>query len=60
MDGEPIGQEGDGEAYLQFLTTLKSKLPSKLVAIAAPASYWYLRAFPIDQIAAVIDYIVYM
>jgi GH18 family chitinase len=30
------------------------------VSIAAPASYWYLKAFPIDRIAAVIDYIVYM
>ena len=32
----------------------------KSVSIAAPASYWYLQAFPIDQIAEVIDYIVYM
>ncbi|RYO80140.1 hypothetical protein DL764_009933 [Monosporascus ibericus] len=32
----------------------------KSVSIAAPASYWYLKAFPIDRIAAVIDYIVYM
>jgi len=32
----------------------------KLVSIAAPASYWYLKAFPIDRIAKVIDYIVYM
>lgn len=32
----------------------------KTVSIAAPASYWYLKAFPIDRIAAVIDYIIYM
>jgi GH18 family chitinase len=32
----------------------------KSVSIAAPASFWYLKAFPIDRIAAVIDYIVYM
>ncbi|KAL2130078.1 hypothetical protein VTI74DRAFT_6916 [Chaetomium olivicolor] len=55
----PIGQQGDGVAYLRFLTALKSKLPNKSVSIAAPASYWYLKAFPIDRIAAVIDYIVY-
>jgi hypothetical protein len=30
------------------------------VSIAAPASYWYLRAFPIATIASKIDYIVYM
>ncbi|KAK4119786.1 glycoside hydrolase family 18 protein [Parathielavia appendiculata] len=60
VNGVPIGQPGNGVAYLRFLTVLKSKLPTKSVSIAAPASYWYLKAFPIDRIAAVIDYIVYM
>ncbi|KAF2972656.1 hypothetical protein GQX73_g874 [Xylaria multiplex] len=61
VGGQPIGKPGDGVAYLRFLTSLKSKLGrDKLVSIAAPASYWYLKAFPIDRIAAVIDYIVYM
>lgn len=61
VDGKPIGQKGDGEAYLKFLTTLKKKAGTDLlVSIAAPASYWYLKAFPIAKIAAVIDYIVYM
>lgn len=60
VDGNPIGQAGDGEAYLEFLKLLKSKLSSKSVSIAAPASYWYLKAFPIDRIAAEIDYIVYI
>ncbi|RYP06455.1 hypothetical protein DL766_010222 [Monosporascus sp. MC13-8B] len=60
VGGQPIGKPGDGVAYLRFLTTLKSKLQDKSVSIAAPASYWYLKAFPIDRIAAVIDYIVYM
>ncbi|GAB1317774.1 chitinase [Madurella fahalii] len=61
VDGQPIGKKGDGAGYLAFLTTLKRKVgPGKSVSIAAPASFWYLRAFPIDQIAAQIDYIVYM
>ncbi|KAK4233824.1 hypothetical protein C8A03DRAFT_47714 [Achaetomium macrosporum] len=60
VDGVPIGQQGDGVAYLRFLTARKSKLTNNSVSIAAPASYWYLKAFPIDRIAAVIDYIVYM
>lgn len=51
---------GDGVGYLKFLMALKKKLGSKSVSIAAPASYWYLQAFPIDRIAKVIDYIVYM
>ncbi|KAM4066213.1 glycosyl hydrolases family 18 domain-containing protein [Hirsutella rhossiliensis] len=58
---EPIGRKGDGIAYLKFLTVLEKKLGSgKSVSIAAPASFWYLKAFPIDRIAAVIDYIVFM
>lgn len=61
VDGHPIGQKGDGIAYFKFLTVLKRQLGSDhTVSIAAPASYWYLRAFPIDKIAKVIDYIVYM
>ncbi|RYP12509.1 hypothetical protein DL766_009948 [Monosporascus sp. MC13-8B] len=60
IGGQPIGKPGDGVAYLRFLITLKSKLQNKSVSIAAPVSYWYLKAFPIDKIAAVIDYIVYI
>ncbi|PVH83223.1 carbohydrate-binding module family 24 protein [Cadophora sp. DSE1049] len=61
VDGQPIGQKTDGVNYLKFLTVLKQKVGAdKSVSIAAPASFWYLKAFPIDRIAAVIDYIVYM
>jgi hypothetical protein len=61
VDGKPIGESLDGIGYLAFLTRLKEKVgPGKSVSIAAPASYWYLRAFPIAAIASKIDYIVYM
>lgn len=30
------------------------------LSIAAPASFWYLKAFPIKQMARYLDYIVYM
>ncbi|KAH7007283.1 hypothetical protein EDB80DRAFT_842547 [Ilyonectria destructans] len=61
VDGKPIGEKSDGLNYLQFLTVLKDKMPSgKTVSIAAPASYWYLKQFPIDRIAEVIDYIIFM
>jgi GH18 family chitinase len=61
VNGKVIGEKGDGNAYLSFLTKLKMALgPDKSVSIAAPASYWYLMAFPIQKISAVIDYIVYM
>lgn len=61
VNGKAIGEKGDGDAYLSFLNKLKTALgPDKSVSIAAPASYWYLRAFPIQKISTVIDYIVYM
>ncbi|KAH8585563.1 glycoside hydrolase family 18 protein [Bisporella sp. PMI_857] len=60
VGGQPIGKTTDGLDYLKFLTILKQQMGTGSVSIAAPASYWYLKAFPIDRIANVIDYIVYM
>lgn len=39
-----------GDNYLAFLVVLKNLLPGKSVSIAAPSSFWYLRAYPIDKI----------
>ncbi|PYI01817.1 chitinase [Aspergillus sclerotiicarbonarius CBS 121057] len=58
-DFDPGSQE-DGPNYLAFLVLLKSLLPGKSISIAAPASYWYLKQYPIEDIAKVTDYIVYM
>ncbi|KAK3939523.1 hypothetical protein QBC46DRAFT_459640 [Diplogelasinospora grovesii] len=61
IPGTPPGQATDGPNYLKFLSTMKSKLPSgKTMSIAAPASFWYLKAFPINNMAKLLDYIVYM
>ena len=36
-------------------------MPSgKTISIAAPASFWYLKSFPIDKMAKELDYMVYM
>jgi GH18 family chitinase len=36
-------------------------MPSgKTVSIAAPASYWYLKQFLIEDMAKYVDYIIYM
>ncbi len=43
-----------------FLAMLKLLLPNKSVSIAAPASYWYLKGFPIEAISKIVDYIVFM
>jgi len=40
---------------------MRQKMPSgKTLSIAAPASYWYLKSFPINNMAKLLDYIVYM
>jgi GH18 family chitinase len=57
----PAGNDDDGDNYLAFLTDLKAALPDDItVSIAAPASYWYLKQFPIANISEVVDYIIYM
>ncbi|PNY26292.1 Chitinase [Tolypocladium capitatum] len=56
----PAGSRDEGTNYLAFLAILKDLLPGKSVSIAAPASYWYLKGFPIKQISKVVDYIVFM
>jgi chitinase len=59
--GTPPGSPQDGTNYLAFLTVLRTKLPAaKTISIAAPASFWYLKGFPISDIAKVVDYIIFM
>lgn len=61
IPGIPPGDPGDGDRYLAFLRDVRAALPSHMsISIAAPASYWYLKAFPIAEISKVVDYIVYM
>lgn len=61
IPGIPAGSSDDGPNYLAFLSELRTILPAnKTISIAAPASYWYLKAFPIQQIAGIVDYIIYM
>ncbi|KAG5790187.1 hypothetical protein H9Q69_010751 [Fusarium xylarioides] len=61
IPGIPPGLKTDGPNYLTFLQKLRKAVgTSKSISIAAPASYWYLKAFPIADMAKVVDYIVYM
>ncbi|KAH8812879.1 class V chitinase-like protein [Xylogone sp. PMI_703] len=58
FDWEYPGSPEDGTNYLAFLQTLRSVLPAgKTISMAAPASYWYLRGFPIKDMVTVLDYI---
>lgn len=57
----PKGLASDGTNYLNFIKKMKLNFPfDKTVSIAAPASYWYLKSFLIDEMAKSLDYIVYM
>ncbi|KAL6873022.1 glycoside hydrolase family 18 protein [Trichoderma novae-zelandiae] len=53
----PAGSPDDPANYLKFLQLLKKKLPTDMtLSIAAPASFWYLKAFPIADIARTWDF----
>lgn len=61
IPGVPPGGKNDGKNYLEFLKLVRAKLPKgKTLSVAAPASFWYLKGFPIAEMAPVLDYIVYM
>lgn len=57
IPGIPAGSTDEGANYLAFLTELRAALDDDIsISIAAPASYWYLQAFPIANISSVVDY----
>ncbi|KAJ6024917.1 hypothetical protein N7540_005714 [Penicillium herquei] len=59
--GIPAGSDDEGDNYLAFLKEVKAALPDgTLLSVTAPSSYWYLKAFPIQEISEVVDYINYM
>ncbi|PTB75483.1 glycoside hydrolase family 18 protein [Trichoderma longibrachiatum ATCC 18648] len=61
IPGIPKGLPSDGPNYLETLRALRKALPAKYsLSIAVPASYWYLRPFPIREMSELVDYIVYM
>lgn len=61
IPGIPPGSPEDGVNYLNFLQMVRKALPGQYsISVAAPASYWYLKGFPIANISNVVDYIIYM
>jgi hypothetical protein len=61
IPGIPAGSADDGINYLILLYYIKAKLPSdKSLSIAVPASYWYLKAFPVESLWLIVDYFVFM
>ncbi|KAJ5121672.1 uncharacterized protein N7515_009633 [Penicillium bovifimosum] len=61
IPGIPAGDEGDGDRYLEFLKLVRKNLPDdKSLSLAVPASFWYLKGFPIANISDTVNYIVFM
>lgn len=61
IPGIPEGDPEEGKDYYETLRNLKRTLgDSKSVSFAAPASYWYLKAFPMKELGTSIDYIIYI
>ncbi|OBS25972.1 hypothetical protein FPOA_06504 [Fusarium poae] len=59
--GIPAGDKNDGIYYTRFLTVLRNLLPSsKSLSIALPGSFWYLKPFPVEDMAKILDYFVFM
>ncbi|KAJ5646716.1 hypothetical protein N7490_003088 [Penicillium lividum] len=61
ISGIPAGSSDEGDNYLAFLKLVRNYLPrDSILSITAPSSYWYLKQFPISDMAEVVDYINYM
>ncbi|RGP63235.1 killer toxin alpha beta [Fusarium longipes] len=59
--GIPAGDRTDGLYYNRFLSNMRSQLPKeKSISIALPGSYWYLRPFPVEDMAESLDYFIFM
>ncbi|KUM66694.1 hypothetical protein ACN42_g386 [Penicillium freii] len=60
IPGVPAGTSGETSDYLEFLKLMKKTIGDRSLSIALPASYWYLKAFPIAKMAPYLSYFIYM
>ncbi|KAJ5945782.1 glycoside hydrolase [Penicillium verhagenii] len=64
IPGIPADTSDSATDFFLFLLELHSamaeQVPDKTISTTAPSSFWYLKAFPIEAISAVVDYIVLM
>lgn len=63
IPGVPGGDADEGENYLEFLKIMRDQLAGeehRTLSIALPSSYWYLRGFPVKEMAEVVSYMVLM
>lgn len=61
IPGIPPGVQADADNYLTFFQKLRAAMPSgKTISFCAPASFWYLKGYHIQEMAALANYVVYM
>lgn len=61
IPGIPADSSRDPVNLFLFISMLKQQMPTgKSLSITAPASFWYLKNYPIQAISEYVDYIVYM
>ncbi|KAF2160903.1 glycoside hydrolase family 18 protein, partial [Zasmidium cellare ATCC 36951] len=61
IPGIPPDSPDSGMNYLEFLKLLRTALPSNSqLSVAMPASYWYLKNFPVSDMSGVLDYAIFM
>jgi hypothetical protein len=60
MPGIPPGDPAEGQHYLELLKLLRALMPDKELSFCAPASFWYMKQFPVKEMAEVSDYVIYM
>ncbi|KAI5859516.1 glycoside hydrolase superfamily [Durotheca rogersii] len=61
IPGIPAGNATEGGDLLSLLKELRQKMPKeKTISIALPATFWYLKNFPLVELGRVVDYVVYM
>lgn len=58
--GLPAAPANEGERFNLFLQAMRKNIPLKSLSIAAPASYYYLKNYPLAAIASSLDYLVVM
>ncbi|KAM0323764.1 hypothetical protein ACHAQA_008701 [Verticillium albo-atrum] len=60
--GIPSSNAQDAILYNRFLSVMQGKLAGsgRSLSIAIPASFWYLKPFPVAEMTKVLDYFIYM
>jgi chitinase len=60
LDWEYPATASEGADYAELLRMVKLALPNRLLSVAVPPSFFNLKAYPMDRIGKIVDYVVFM